>query len=207
MIEIQLRGLETVQKFYATMPERTDKALRLAVNAASLYGARLGKKRIMAEVNRSDAYLGNPKSLNSKLAITKTARTGDLESIVTANHRLASLAGFATTPVNFGKPKTAIRVRVARGGKTAVMNRAFFIRLKKDKVLTEDTYNLGLAMRLKPGEKVNNKHSFRSGKSNIAVLYAPSVEQMFNRIAPEIADEVMNFAETEFLRQFDRLKE
>lgn len=206
MIEIQLRGLETVEKFYATMPERTDKALRLAVNAASLHGARMAKKQMLAEVNRTSAYIGNPKNINAKLAIVKTARAGDLESIVRAQHRPASLAGFSDSPVSFGRPKAPIRVRVGRS-KTVEMKRAFFIRLKRGAALSEDNYNLGIAMRLKPGEKVNNKNVHVSGNSRYAVLYGPSVEQMFNRITPEITDEVLDYAEREFLRQFERLKD
>lgn len=205
MIEIQLRGLETVEKYFVTLPDRTNKALKLAVNDAALYGARLGKKQIMAEVNRSSAYLGNPKNVNSKLARIKTASVNDLESIVQANHRLASLAGFSNSPVSFGRPKSAIKVKVGKGGAKEV-KRGFFIRLKKGDVLTEDNYNLGIAIRLKPGEKVGNKKVSKAKDSRIAVLYGPSVEQMFNRITPEIADDVLAFAEREFLRQFDRLE-
>lgn len=206
VIDIQLRGLDSVEKFYATMPERTEKALRLAVNAASLHGARMAKKQMIAEVNRTSAYIGNPKNLNAKLAVVKTAKAGDLESIVQANHRAASLAGFSNSPVSFGKPRTPIRVRVGRS-KTVELKRAFFIRLKRGATLSEDNYNLGIAMRLKPGEKVNNKNVHVSGNSRYAVLYGPSVEQMFNRITPEIADDVLAYAEREFLRQFERLKD
>lgn len=206
MIEIQLRGLEIVEKYFVTLPDRTNKALKLAVNDAALFGARLGKKQIMAEVNRSSAYLGDPKNITSKLARIKTARANDLESIVEAKHRPASLAGFSSSPVSFGRPKAPIKVKVGKGGYKK-MERAFFIRLNPGKTkFTEDNYNLGLAIRLRPGEDVGNKKVHVSQDSRIAVLYGPSVEQMFNRITPEIADDVLAFAEREFLRQFDRLK-
>lgn len=205
MIEVQLRGLESVEKFYATMPQRTEKALRLAINSAALFGARLAKKEIMSRVNLKSAYIGNPADPKARLAVTQKARAGELVAVITARHRPTSLARFATSPVTFGKQRGPVRVSVGRGTSRA-LRRGFFIKLKRGKVLTADAYNLGIAYRLKPGEEIKNKNVFPNKRGRYAILYGPSIEQLFNRISVESSDEVLNHAEREFLRQFDRLK-
>lgn len=203
MIEVQLRGLETVEKYLSQTPERAEKALRFALNGAALFAARRGKQEIMRQLNFSSAYLGNPSSPEARLRIGQKARAGNLEAVVVARHRPTSLARFSNSPVTFGKRTSPISVAVKRGA-TKELRRAFFIKLKRGKSLSADNYNLGIAMRLKPGEKVNNKNTQPYKQGRYAVLYGPSIEQAFNTVSVDISDDVLRYAETEFLRQYGR---
>jgi hypothetical protein len=205
VIEIELRGLETVEKFFATMPERSEKALRLAVNAAAMYGARQGKQAIMKQLNFTSAYLGNPADPKARLGVVKRAKAGDLEAVIEARHRATSLARFGVGAPSFGKQKQAVRVQVKKGV-TKTLKRAFYLRLNAGSASarTDENYNLGIAVRLKPGEKIGNKKVHKSKNGRYEVLYGPSVEQAFNSVSVDISDDVLKFAETEFLRQFGR---
>lgn len=205
MIEVQLRGLETVEKYFQQAPERAEKALRFAVNAAATFAAREGKKEIMRQLNFDAAYLGSPTQPDARLRIGQKASAGNLQAVVVARHRPTSLARFSDTPVAFGKPTGPIRVRVKKG-KTAAFERAFFVRLKPgSKAITLDNYNVGLAVRLRPGEKLKNKKVQGSEFSkNTYLLYGPSVEQAFNTVSVDISDDVLSYAEREFLRQYGR---
>lgn len=203
MIEVQLRGLETVEKYLSEAPERANKALRFALNGAALFAAREGKKEIMRQLNFKSAYLGSPSSPEARLRIGQKAVAGNLQAVVVAKHRATSMARFSNSPVIFGKRSSPIRVAVKRGA-TKQLRRAFFIKLKRGNSISADNYNLGIAMRLKPGEQVNNKTTQPYKKGRYAVLYGPSVEQAFNTVSADISDDVLNYAEREFLRQYAR---
>jgi hypothetical protein len=204
VIEVKLRGLDVVEKYIAALPEQANTALRLAVNKAALDGARKSKRRIMDQVNLSSEYIGNPANRDARLAVIRKASGHDLEAIIEARERPTSLARFATGAAKFGKQTGNIRVRVKRG-KTRVLKKAFFVRLKSGKELTQENYNVGLAIRLKAGETINNKRDKVMFKPGIALLYGPSVQQVFQSVSEEVAPEVRDIAEREFLRQFARL--
>lgn len=205
MIEVQLRGLETVEKYFQQAPERAEKALRFAVNAAATFAAREGKKEIMRQLNFTSAYLGNPSNKDARLRIGQKASAGNLIAVVVAQHRPTSLARFSASPPSFGKPAGPIRVRVKRG-KTAAFKRAFFVPLRPgSKAITLDNYNVGLAVRVGPGEQIKNKTvQGKPFKPDTYLLYGPSVEQAFNTVSVDIADDVLSYAEREFLRQYGR---
>lgn len=207
MIQVDIRGLEIVQQFLETQPERTNKALRFAVNYAAAQGARRAKREILRQVAFKSAYLGNATSNDAPLRVGKRATEANLSAEIEAKHRPTSLARFAASPVQFGAPKgrRGIRVRV-KPGSTSMHKRAFFVRLKRGKALTTDNYNVGLAVRLKPGEQLENKKDPPPAtKSGLTILYGPSVEQLFNTVSTDISDDVAQDTQREFLRQFARL--
>ena len=65
--------------------------------------------------------------------------------------------------------------------------------------------NLGVAIRLKPGEVVHNKKVMQRISGNLYLLFGPSISQVFSTVREDISPETLDFAETEFLRQLDRL--
>lgn len=205
MIQIDIRGLETVQQFLEDQPKRTTKALKLAVNSAALWGARQAKQEILRQVNFRSAYFGNPADSDAPLHVGKKATENNLTTEVVARARPTSLARFSASPVSFGKQSAAVKVRVRRG-KTSTFKRAFFFKLKKGAALTQDNYNVGIAIRLKPDEELDNKKtSTVKMRNGLTLLYGPSIEQLFNTVSVDISDDVLKYAEREFLRQFVRL--
>jgi hypothetical protein len=86
-------------------------------------------------------------------------------------------------------------------GRPVTLKRAFLINLKNG--------NRGLAIRLRPGEVLSNTIGAKlitSGPlAGVALLYGPSVEQVFRTVATDITPALESYLETEFLRQFIRL--
>jgi hypothetical protein len=86
------------------------------------------------------------------------------------------------------------------------MKRAFLIKLPGLAGSTElGAANMGLAIRLRPGEKLRNKTDARRVAKGLYVLYGPSVDQVFrsrdgtgvaNDLVPDIQDDLSD----EFIR-------
>ena len=66
---------------------------------------------------------------------------------------------------------------------------------------------MGLAIRLKPGETLDNKTQAATVKlgPNVYLLYGPSVEQVFANVAEARVPEITNQVSNQFFRQFARL--
>lgn len=88
------------------------------------------------------------------------------------------------------------------------MKKAFFIRLPQGSQMTETQFNLGLAIRLKPGEALMNKVQAVRMASGLYLLYGPSVDQVFRAndgggVASDRAPYLAQRLENEFLRLLD----
>jgi hypothetical protein len=81
------------------------------------------------------------------------------------------------------------------------LGRAFFINLNSG--------NIGLGIRLKNGETLTNttgaKIITKGPLAGVALLYGPSVDQVFRSVAVDISPPLLDALSIEFLRQFDRL--
>lgn len=204
-MRIETKGLEQFRRLIERHPDVSKKAQVLAVNTTARFGYAEASRGIRSEVNLSRAYIGSPTSGN-RLQVTKLASGNSSEAVITARKRATSLARYADSK-SFNR-KSGVRVAVKRGGGSKRIRKGFLVRLKSGASMTEDNYNIGLALRLKPGEKVRNKRSMKSfGKSdpNLYLLYAPSIDQVFRSVAGDIELKVSSFLQREFLRQYERL--
>lgn len=193
-----------LELYFQRMPEQATEAARLAINdIAAGRGMSLARREIEQQVNFPAGYIND-----DRMSLSKRATNGDLEAIITARQRPTSLARFAQGDKTPGKPQiNGVQIAV-HSGNTKTMRSAFFVKLKSGASATQDNYNIGLAIRLKPGEKViyNKKEmSMVELSNNVYVLYGPSVEQVFRSVADEIAPDLLNLLSDEFLRQFTRL--
>lgn len=175
----------------------------MAINTiATRRGLTLSKDAMQEEVMFPRGYL------NDRLIATKRATATDLEAIITGRKRATSLARFATGGQAPGvRRNKGVRIRVSKG-RSSYMKNAFLVRLRRGASLTEDNYNVGLALRLGPGESIRNKkraHQSWLVKDQVALLYGPSVDQVFRTVAPEVAPKISRELADEFLRQFARL--
>jgi hypothetical protein len=85
-------------------------------------------------------------------------------------------------------------------GKVSILEHSFFVRLKSG--------NIGVGIRLngKPLTNTVGAKIITTGPlAGVALLYGPSVEQVFSTVAADISPKVLEDLSDEFLRQFYRL--
>lgn len=182
--------------YFKTFPEATNRAAQLAINTvANRSGLKLARTEILNEIAFPRDYL-----TTDRLRVSQNATASNLEAVILARQRATSLARFVQGSTATGsRAKLGVTVKVKKG-KTVHLKQSWLVNLKNN--------NLGLAVRVKPGEKIDNKH----GKTvwlvpdSVALLYGPSVDQVFRDVAEKIAGPVGELTQTEFHRQFQRIK-
>lgn len=196
-------GFAELLDYFDRVPRIANKAQLLAINSvASRGGLTKIKDAMQDQVAFPRSYLGG-----DKLKVRK-AYSGHMEAVISARQRPTSLARFAKGASAAGNRRGGVSVMV-KPGSTKRMPNAFLMRLRSGASLTDDNYNIGLAIRLKPGDRVFNKkqQSAVQLSHNLYLLYAPSVDQVFRSVAAEKAPEIGEDVATEFLRQFTRLEQ
>lgn len=198
-------NLLDIDEFLASQPEKTREAAKLAINGvASRKVVPQMRKAMREEVNFPAGYLENP----DRFGVTRQATTTDLSATITARFRPTSLARFAPGQSFEGARRTGgVNIKVNKTGGGARINRAFFVRLRQGKD-TIDGSNLGLAIRLKPGERLRGRKKGASGVElapNLYLLYGPSVDQVFREVSVAESPQVADQLQKEFLRQYVRL--
>lgn len=187
--------LGDVRRYFEELPVIAEKAAVMSINqVVERDGLAMMRSDINSQVAFPTGYLKN----DGRLSVTRRAREGSLEAVITARDRPTSLARFTSGQTPASTRKGGVTVEVKRG-KAVHMKKAFLVNLKNG--------NLGLAVRLKPGESLANK---TYGKpvmlaKNVYLLYGPSVDQVFQTVAEESLPELGTMVSKEFLRQFTRL--
>lgn len=212
---VSIEGLDALQDYIAELPAQTQKAADLATIDATRFAFRESSKAIRSQVRLSPEYIGNAERGGNRLTI-KYDQQGDVRiGVVEGVKRAVSLSRFLTSGPVFGG-KTPARIRVKPNGRTTTTIKVtggdrseapmFAVRLSRGKSLTEDSFNVGLAVRLRPGEQaVARKEDLTPLSPNVYLLYGPSVNQVFYDVAPAISDSVAGNLQDSFLRQFARL--
>lgn len=189
-------------EFFQRLPHEADKAARMAINqVAQRGGLSLIKKDILDEIAFPKNYLSG-----DRLGVSKLARDNDLEAVITARQRPTSLARFAPAQPLGSKGRLGVTVRVKGGGRH--LAKAWLVRLPKGEKKSSDSFNIGLAVRVRPGEGVKGKkgqHQSWLVPGKVALLYGPSVDQIFRQVSGDVAEPIGDMVQQEFLRQFVRL--
>jgi len=170
-----------------------------AINTTTRDGRVDASRKIRAEIN-FPARLVSPSGKG--LYVSKKASPSNLEGRITASGRPTSLARFLTSSPRIGKAGATVEVQP---GKARFMKRVFPLRLPQGSTLTETKFNLGLAIRLRPGERLTNKTTARRVSNGLYLLYGPSVDQVFQNVsgsgvAKDLVPALERDLETEFLR-------
>jgi hypothetical protein len=192
---VAVEGLNETIASIDEMPASVLRFARMAINTTTKKARTLASRRIRDQVSFSATYLSDG---NGRLSITKSATENDLEARIRGRFRPTSLARFATSSSSRG-----VRVRV-KPGSGQLMRRAFLMKLRAGSAPIDTKSNQGLAIRLKPGERVENKRRMLQVAGNLYLLFGPSVDQVFASTAEEIAPETSDILEAEFLRLLDR---
>lgn len=184
-------------EFFKRLPGTADKAAQLAINSvAQRSGMTLIRRNVLAEIAFPKDYL-----TGDRLGVTKKAREGDLEAVITARERPTSLARFAAPGTALGsRARIGVKVNVKAGGGAKLLKQAWLVNLKNG--------NVGLAVRLKPGQTLDNRYKGVTAwlvRDKVALLYGPSVDQVFRDVSEKSAAPVARMVNDEFLRQFARL--
>lgn len=200
MITIASTDLEDLADYFKTAGDRAAPAMRMAINdVASRAGMALIREEMTEQIAFPSGYLAG-----DRIGVTRRATNANLEAVITGRKRATSLARFTSSrSVN---QRGGVAVRVSRG-RTSYIKNAWLVRLKKGASLDQDNYNIGLAVRVGPGERINKRTLHRSWlvPGQVALLYGPSVDQVFQQVAGDVAGPIGDMVADEFFRQFARL--
>lgn len=198
-------GIKDFQDYLEDRPEIVRRSARLAINdTAERKAVPQFRKSMQEQVSFPASYLRDP----SRFGVKKKATEADLTAVISARFRPTSLARFATgaTTIGAARRRGGVNVRVNTGG-AKFLRGAFFVQLRRGRD-TSDGFNLGLAIRLKPGESIRGRRKGSTGvmlDENLALLYGPSVDQAFRDVSTADSPKVAQLLEREFLRQWVRL--
>lgn len=197
-------NLLEIDEFLSAQPEAARKSARIAINSVTSRKAVPQMRRAMREeVNFPPGYLEG-----DRFGQTKKATEADLSATITARFRPTSLARFADGQSFEGARRTGgVRVKVNRSGGGKRIEGGFFVRLRRGGD-TSDGFNVGLAIRLKPGQRLRGRKKGGAGVQlapDLYLLYGPSVDQVFRQVSVAESPEVGRELEREFIRQYVRL--
>lgn len=175
-------------------------AMSKAVNKITRDTRSTMAKKIRKAVNLPASYVSPS---GGRLAVVQQASPGHLQGTIRARGRATSLARFASGATTKAGV-SGVNVSVTPGS-SRFLRRAFLIRLRSGSQLTDTQSNLGLAIRLRPGEKMRNKTQSVRMKNGLYLLYGPSVYQMVmnadgSGLAKDMEPEILADLSAEIIR-------
>lgn len=202
-VSVDLREVLDLEDFLGAVPDITRKAASLAINSV-IKGPGLARYRkgITDQVAFPGGYVND-----DRLGVTQYSTPSRLEGRITGRQRATSLARFAMSG-SVGS-RGGVSVRVGKAGGSKYIKNAFLVRLNAGAGITGDNYNVGLALRLKPGQTVIGKRDASRMvhlDANVVLLYGPSIDQVLkNGVAEAETPAVVSMIATDFFRNFQRL--
>ena len=195
--DVVVAGIEDLKSF-KTLGKDVELAAVQAINGTAKAKRTRAARIIQGQINVPKSYLSPG---GGRLAVVQKAQRGKLEAVIRARGRATSLARYATTKT---PNKAGVRVKVG-STQTRFLKRAFLIKLPGRGGDTDTQGNLGLAIRLKEGERISNKVRQVQVSKGLVLLYGPSVQQIFldnqgEGVADDMAGETLRDLEAEFFR-------
>lgn len=183
--------------------EKISQAASKAINSVTRKARTKGAREIRNQVNLPARFVSPS---GKAFYISETSTPGSLQARITARGRPTSLARFVKGNPKPGKAGVHLEVSP---GRARFMRRAFVIRLSGQGGSTDPGLaNRGLAIRLRPGERLRNKVDalpFSGADRSLYLLYGPSVDQVFRSrdgtgVANDLVPEIQRELTDEFLR-------
>lgn len=200
---VAVEGLSATRGNIEAMPAKVKQAAFRAIDKATQMTLTESRHRVRDQIAFPASYLSSADSSGrGRLGITRPATADRPEAIITGRFRATSLARFSTGTLVPGKRNQNVRLQVSPGA-TRGNRRMFPIRLRAGNAPIETKFNLGLAIRLREGETIQNKKRVLQIAKNLYLLYGPSVDQVFRTVREEVGPEAAEIAEREFLRQLN----
>jgi hypothetical protein len=200
-MRIEAGAIKGLAEFLEAAEPAASQAAALAMNdVTGGTGLTRYKKAMKSQIAFPPGYLEE----TERFGQTGFASPARLETRISARARPTSLARFASGGL-IGKAGATVRVKA---GRTVHLKRAFMVRLRAGTVLDDTSSNVGLAVRIAPGQRIRNKKDTSRMvhlAPNVFLLYAPSVDQVFKSVAETETPAVLDMMGNEFFRQFARL--
>lgn len=175
-----------------------------AINTIARKARTRGAREIRKQVNLPASYVSPG---GKGFYISQTASPMSLQAKITARGRPTSLARFIAGNPRPGK--AGVHLEVAPG-RARFMRRAFVLNLPGTGGSSDpDLANKGLAIRLRPGERLRNKVDalpFSGKDRRLYLLYGPSVDQVFrSRDGTGVANDMVPGIQRDLSEEFIRL--
>lgn len=203
---IEAEGIPELARYMEIAPKIATRAARLAVNqTAERKGIKLAQEAMLAQIAFPRGYFNEiDRSGQKRFGLAYRATDARLTAGIIGRQEPTSLSRFSRQRGAFTRGRRRrgqpVEVVVQPGG-ADILRRAFFLNLKSG--------NIGLGIRLKNGERLTNttgaKIITKGPLAGVALLYGPSVDQVFRTVAVDISQPLLEALSLEFLRQFDRL--
>lgn len=173
-------------------------AARMAINKTLDHERAVAARLIRRQINFPAAYVSPSQG---RLAVYRRPTDASLEGSIRAQGRATSLARFAVSrDPSLARRLGGVNVAV-KPGLARFVRKAFLVKLRAGNAITDTQANLGLAVRLKPGEVLRNRHlRAKPLFPNVYLLYSASVYQVFSSVAEDEAPNAVQYLEAEFLR-------
>lgn len=188
---IVAKALPDIARYFEALPDVTLDAAVLAINDTANQSLPSMSRKMRAQIAFPAGYLSA-----ERFGIRRKASRATLEAIISGRDRPTSLARFASgaTPENSRGRKIFVKVKP---GQTQTLDKAFLVRLKNN--------NIGLAVRLRPGQRLRNSEKAVRLENNVYLLYGPSVDQVLQDVSAQELPLIADRGGKNFLRQFARL--
>lgn len=194
---VAIDGVADMMKSVGELDDKVELSAQQAINRTIAWARTQSARDIRRQVNFDSSYLTGK---DGRLQITQRAKSGNLEAVITGRERPTSLARFSSTnDPGLTRRQGGTKVQV-KPGSIEFMKGAFLMRLRAGGELTDTKFNLGLAIRLKPGERLRNKTRLVQVQQNLYLLYGPSVAQVFRQVSEQVAPDVEDYLYKEFNR-------
>lgn len=191
-VGIEVHALADVARYFEELPDIAEQAAVLAINdVTEREGLNAIRHEMRGQIDFPKGYLEG-----ERLRVVRRASKGSLEAVIRGRDRATSLARFARGQNPSNTRGRGVRVTV-KPGQTRTLKNAFMVKLRNA--------NIGLAVRLKPGETLENSDKAVMLADNVYLLYGPSVDQVFRGVAEDMTPDIANKLSRQFLRQFARL--
>lgn len=197
VFEITLDGIDNLPDLKKS-PAQIARLASMAINKAADRARTRGAASIRQQVAFPANYLRGDES---RLAVRKPRATADnLEAIITGRHRATSLARFSnTTSQARGRKQGGLNIQV-KPGEAKFVKGAFLVKLRAGATKTDTKFNLGVAIRLKNGQRPRNTRAAVQLDHNVWLLYGPSVDQVWRSVREDISPEITEYLVGEFER-------
>jgi hypothetical protein len=187
---VAVEGLDSLD--LTEVPFQIKRFASQAINGTARKFRTESSRRIREQVNFPARYLDSKQDGN--LRITQNATADVMEAVIEGRFRPTSLARFVTGARTGGRKSPTVEVSP---GNREKMNRAFLMNLRSG--------NVGLAIRVGEGERIENKTRMVRVSSGLYLLYGPSVDQVFRQVAEDVKDDAAAYLEQEFIRLSEAL--
>ena len=149
-MKLEARALAGMQEFLEAMPDIARESAKLAMNdVTGGEGLTMYKKAMRTQIAFPAGYLEDV----DRFGQTSYATEARLETVISARQRPTSLARFMTSG-SVGQAGVTVKVGADSSRR---LSKAFPVRLRAGAGLSDESFNLGLAVRIAPGQTIRNK--------------------------------------------------